>query len=333
VLVQYPYTVCVLMHVEMDPVSNLCASGKNVFALKVLQLVLKIVSGSMKNFNRFLNESVIDPDRHINNVAIFDLGDEIQLKHNVRAQILAGIGKLSRHMDVKDYTLIGSILTHYYAEDSDVDINILVSNNDVDMPELRNIAVQHSGKFVEGTKHPINFHILNDETDFKNANDSADAVFDISTNRFLRQAINRPFQVEKYMGTFKKLVSEIDVLKQDMIEDLIDYKELKHLSTESITKLQAAIESEIKEIEKNVLGLISLYDKVKKDRADAFARPLTAKDIAEYGTKNRLPHNVVYKLLERHHYMTFLHKVKDIVGSDDKLSKDEAEQLSKLVSA
>jgi hypothetical protein len=287
----------------------------------------------MKNFNKFLHESIIDPDRHINNVALFDLGDEIKLKHNVRAQLLAGIGKLARHMDVKDYTLIGSILTHYYAEDSDVDINILVSNKDDEMSELRNIAIQHSGKFVEGTKHPINFHILNDETDFKNANDSADAVFDMSTNKFIRQSINRPFQAEKYMGKFKKLVSEIDVLKQDMLEDLVDYRELKQLSKESITKLQSAIESEIKQIEKNALGLIDLYDKVKKDRADAFARPLTAKDITEYGTKNRLPPNVVYKLLERHHYMTFLHKVKEIVGSDDTLSKDEADQLSKLVNA
>lgn len=287
----------------------------------------------MKNFNRFLHESVIDPDRHINNVALFDLGDEIKLKHDVRSQILAGIGKLSRYMVVKDYTLIGSILTHYYAEDSDVDINILVANKDADMNELRNIAVRHSGKFVEGTKHPINFHILNDESDFKNANDSADAVFDISKNRFIRQAINRPFQVEKYMDKFKKLVSEIDLLKQDMIEDLVDYRELNQLSRESITQLQKAIESQIAEIEKDALGLIDLYDRVKKERAVAFARPLTVKDIHEYGTKNRLPPNVVYKLLERHHYMTFLHKVKDIVGSDDKLSKDEADQLSKLVSA
>jgi hypothetical protein len=287
----------------------------------------------MKNFNRFLHESVIDPDRHINNVALFDLGNQIKLKHDVRAQILAGIGKLARHMSVKDYTLIGSILTHYYAEDSDVDINVLVSNKDVEMPELRNIAVQHSGKFVEGTKHPINFHILNDESDFKNANDSADAVFDISNNQFIRQAINRPFQVEKYMGKFKKLVAEIDVLKKDMVDDLIDYTELRQLSRESITQLQKAIESEIKQIEKDALGLIDLYDKVRKDRADAFARPLTAKDIAEYGTKNRLPPNVVYKLLERHHYMTFLHKVKEIVGNDDKLSKDEADELAKLVSA
>jgi predicted nucleotidyltransferase len=287
----------------------------------------------MKNFNRFLHESVIDPDRHINNVALFDLGNQIKLKHDVRAQILAGIGKLARHMSVKDYTLIGSILTHYYAEDSDVDINVLVSNKDGEMPELRNIAVQHSGKFVEGTKHPINFHILNDESDFKNANDSADAVFDISNNQFIRQAINRPFQVEKYMGKFKKLVAEIDVLKKDMVDDLIDYTELRQLSRESITQLQKAIESEIKQIEKDALGLIDLYDKVRKDRADAFARPLTAKDIAEYGTKNRLPPNVVYKLLERHHYMTFLHKVKEIVGNDDKLSKDEADELAKLVSA
>lgn len=292
--------------------------------------VLKIAGGNMKTFNDFLHESVIDPDRHINNVAIFDLGDDIKLKHNVRAQILAGIGKLAREMDVKDYTLIGSILTQYYSEDSDVDINILVSNKDSEMSEIRNIAVQHSGKFVEGTKHPINYHVLNDDADFKNANDSADAVFDISKNVFIKQATNRPFQVEKYMSNFKSLISKIDVLKKDMTDDLINYSELKRLSRESVSRLKVAIENQLKEIEKDALGLISLYDKVRKDRADAFSRPLSVRDIHDYGTKNRLPPNVLYKLLEKHHYMTFLHKVKDIVGDDMTLSDQEAERLRTL---
>jgi predicted nucleotidyltransferase len=286
----------------------------------------------MKNFKSHLRESIIDPDRQINSVAIFDLGSEIRLKHNVRTQILAGISKLSRHMTIKDYSLIGSILTTRFTEDSDVDVNILVADPDDKMEEIRAAAIQNSGKFIEGTKHPVNFHVLNDESDFKNANDSADAVFDISSNQFIRRPVEQPFYVEKYMNRFKQVVSEIDLLKKDLADDLIDYNYLKSLPKNSVSSLADAIEKELKSAEKDAVGLATLYNGIKKDRADAFSRNLTNLDIREYGAKNRLPENVLYKLLERHQYLNFLHKVKEILGDDNKLSPKEAERLSDVVS-
>lgn len=285
----------------------------------------------MKSFSSFLTESILDPERPIHDVSIFDAGEPLTLKPNVRAQILAGISKLSRFMVIKDYTLIGSILTRRYAEDSDVDINVLISAKDDDMIELVKIATESSNKFVEGTKHPINFHILNDETDFENANNSADGVFDISNNKFIREPIEKPFYIEKYMDKFKTLVTQLDILKTDLADDLMDYSDLKMLSHESAQHLASEIEHELKQIEDSASGLIDVYDRVRKDRADAFARPLTASDIREYGAKNRLPANVIYKLLERYHYLTFLHKVKQIVGKDEKVSPDEAEKLKNLV--
>lgn len=286
----------------------------------------------MKKLSDFLKESIIDPERYAHNVAIFDLGVKVVLKSSVRNQVLAGISRLSKFMDIKDYTLIGSILTTRYTEDSDVDVNILITATDEQMEELVQIANQHSGKFVEGTKHPINYHILNDESDFKNANKSADAVFDISANKFLKLPVEKPFYLHKYMDAFKRVVSKVELLKSEMQDDLIDYKELRHLSHEQASLLHKEIESELKQIEKSAVGLVDLYDAVKKERADAFARELTAKDIYEYGSKNRLPENVVYKLLERHHYLTFLYKVKEIIGDDKKLSPNEANRLSALVS-
>lgn len=286
----------------------------------------------MKSFNSYLHESIIDPDRQINSVAIFDLAQELKLKHNVRTQILAGISKLSRIMDVKDYTLIGSILTTRYAEDSDVDVNVLIFAKDEDMDHFRRVAVSHSGKFIEGTKHPINYHVLNDESDFKNANDSADAVFDISKNVFIRKGIDRAFHVEKYMTKFREVVAKIDLLKNDLADDLIDYSHLKNLPKESVQELQSALEKELEQAEQNAVGLTVIYDKIKKERAGAFARPLSNADIREYGAKNRLPENVLYKLLERNQYLDFLHKVKEIVGTDNKLSSNEADELTKLIS-
>lgn len=317
-------------YVETTRAKKLCAWAPDARVLSLNSHVRAIVL-DMKTLRDFLRESIIDPDRQIQNVAIFDLGDEVVLKQSVRTQILAGISRLANLMTVKDYTLIGSILTTRFAEDSDVDINILVSATDDDMHELIQIATAHSGKFVEGTRHPINYHLLNDETDFKNANDSADAVFDISKNVFLRKPVEKPFYINNYMSKFKVVVAKVELLKSNLRDDLIDYSELKSLSSQQARELQSEIERELSQIESSALGLIDLYDTIKKNRADAFSRTLSSNDIAEYGMKNRLPDTVLYKLLERFHYLTFLHKVKEIVGSDNHVSSDEADELKDIV--
>lgn len=300
----------------------------DAYALKHIYRVLLTVL-HMKTFKNFFTESILDPEKAELSPQVFS-ADQETLRDDARTQLLAGISKLSKEMNIIDYTLIGSILTRRYAQDSDVDINILISAKDEDMEELRKIAVDASGKFVSGSHHPINYHVLNDKSDFENANDSADGVFDISNNKFIRKPIEKAFHISQYMSKFKTLVSKIDYLKDELKDDLMDYSELKKLSKEHATELMHEIEKELKEIEASAEGLIDLYDKVRKDRADGFARPLTAQEIKDYGAKNRLPGNVIYKLLERHHYLHFLGKVKEIVGDDGKVSPDEADELSKL---
>ena len=110
----------------------------------------------------------------------------------------------------------------------------------------------------------------------------------------------------------------------------MDYSELKKFTGEDAESLKTQIEKELKEIEKDAGGLVDLYKKIVKDRADGFKRPLTAKEIKEYGAKNLLPGNVVYKLLERHYYLQFLEKVKNVM-KDGKVTPKEVDQLHDLV--
>jgi predicted nucleotidyltransferase len=284
----------------------------------------------MKNFSEFLSESILDPEQVTLSPHVFDVDGEPKLKTEVRTQIIAGISKLSERVNVVDYTLIGSILTKRYAPDSDIDVNVLVNTKQSDIDDVRSLAVSLSGKTISGTKHPINYHVLADKSDFDNANESADGVFDISNNTLIRKPIDKPFHIEKYFGEFKNVVSKIDALKGELKDDLIDYSVLKTFSSDDATNLRKMIEKELDEIESDVKGLSALYDKIWKDRNAGFQKKLTPTEIREYGTKNRLPGNVIYKLLERHHYLEFLHQVEAIVA-DGKVSEKEADKLIDIV--
>jgi predicted nucleotidyltransferase len=284
----------------------------------------------MKNFTEFFVESILDPEQPTLSPQIFDVSEEPKLKGDVRTQIMVGISKLSELVNVLDYTLIGSILTRRYANDSDIDVNVLINASQDKFDAAKELAIELSGKTVNNTKHPINYHVLSDVSDFENANNSADGVFDISKNVFIRKPIDKPFHVEKYFTAFKDVVSKIDVLKDDLKDDLIDYSMLKTLSTTDVSEIKDLIRAELLAIETDVRGLEALHNKIIADRNDAFQKKLTANDIRQYGTKNRLPSNVIYKLLERHHYLTFLHEVEKVL-SDGKITDSDVDKLIDVV--
>lgn len=284
----------------------------------------------MKNFNEFFVESILDPEQATLSPQVFDLDGEPKLKPEVRTQIISGISRLSEKTNVVAYTLIGSILTKRYAPDSDIDVNILVNAPQSEIDSIRKLSVQLSGKPVRGTKHPINYHILGDKVDFDNANDSADGVFDISNNEFIRKPTEKPFHIEKYFSEFKSVVAKIDALKDELKDDLIDYSVIKTFSERDVRDLKGMVENELEQIEQDAKGLSALYDKIWKDRNAGFQKKLSPSEIREYGTKNRLPGNVIYKLLEKHHYLEFLHKIDDVL-SDGKVSDKEADELLDIV--
>ena len=53
---------------------------------------------------------------------------------------------------------------------------------------------------------------------------------------------------------------------------------------------------------------------------------MTPDEIREYGIHNKLPKNIIYKMLEKYHYMKFYKKLKDIL-EDDKITDDEIKDL------
>ena len=54
-----------------------------------------------------------------------------------------------------------------------------------------------------------------------------DGVYDIDENEFIRKPVDDTFDPEKYEDRLSKKVQEIDVVKGELVRDLVDYEELK----------------------------------------------------------------------------------------------------------
>ena len=126
----------------------------------------------------------------------------------------------------------------------------------------------------------------------------ADALFDIDKNEFIRRPEEETFDPEKYEAAFQKKVQEIDVVKGELIRDLIDYEELKSLEPDDVQTLQDKVNKKLSEIEDSIKTLVDIGDDTIKQRQDAFNNDMSPDQIREFGKKHKLPKNVIYKMLE-----------------------------------
>jgi len=283
-------------------------------------------------FKDYIKESIIDIPRQRYAPGVFDEADtnNPKLKKSVRDIILNQIDKFQEKYPVVKYSLIGSILTKKYRDDADLDINILFDVPKEDREEarkelassLRNI----NGELVPGTQHPINYFVIVDP-ELKKKNDAmADGVYDIDENKFVRRPTEDTFDPEKYEADFQKKVKEIDVVKGELARDLIDYEELKGLTADDVLNLQDRINTKLEEIEDSIEVLVDIGDDIVKQRQSAFSDDMTPDEIKQFGKKHKLPKNIIYKYLEKYHYLKFYKKCKEIL-EDGKVTDDEIDSL------
>ena len=155
----------------------------------------------MKNFKEFtIQESIIDIPRRTYAPGVFDKADtkDPKIKPSVKKQIQDQIKKFEEYPVIK-IALIGSILTKRYRNDADLDINILFDVPKKDQEEQRlTLSKKYlsasnpdniQGKLIPGTKHPINYYFITDQTTYDDQNKKADAVFDIENDEFIKNGI------------------------------------------------------------------------------------------------------------------------------------------------
>ena len=279
-----------------------------------------------------IKESIIDIPRRIYAPGVFDNADteNPKLKQEVLDIINAQLKEFEKLAPVVRHSLIGSILTKRYRNDADLDINVLF---DVPKEEQEEKRLEWSkklkdinGKLIPGTEHPINYYVMTDPEVERKNNEMADGVFDIENNTWERKPEPDTFEPEKYEADFQKKVRELDVIKGELKRDLIDYDELKNLTNNDVLNLQDKVNKKLEEIEDSIRKYKEIGDTLTTQRRDAFATDMTPDEIREYGKQNKLPKNVIYKMLEKYHYMKFYKKLKEILD-DDKIDDKELDDL------
>jgi hypothetical protein len=125
-------------------------------------------------------------------------------------------------------------------------------------------------------------------------------------------------------------VQEIDVVKGELKRDIIDYDELKELQPDDILNLQELINNKLEEIEDSIEDIIKIGDGVDAERRAAFDTDMSPDEIRKYGIKNRLPKNVIYKMLEKYHYLKFYKKCKKILD-DGEVTDAEIDSLKEAI--
>jgi predicted nucleotidyltransferase len=279
-------------------------------------------------------ESVIDVPHKTYAKAIFDNADteEPKLKESIRQIILKQIEEFKKYSPVVKFTLIGSILTKQYRDDADLDINVLFdvpeNERETKRKEIASSLKDINGKTVPGTNHPINYFVLTDPA-LKERNDRlSDGIFDIVKNEFIKKPEPFTFNPEKYTKDFDAKVKQLDVVTGELKRDLIDYEDLKRMDKEDVEGLEKILSNKLKEIEDGIKSLIDSGDQTFKDRKEVFDADLTPDEIREFGKKNALPKNVIYKMLEKYHYLTFYKKLKAVM-KDGSITDDELSSLTK----
>ena len=283
----------------------------------------------MKTFRHF-KESIIDIPRRTYAPGVFD--DEDTDNPKIKDSVLRIINDTIKKEytpfgDVKRVVLIGSIITKRYRADADLDLDIFIELND-SSEEMRRKLVSKTmgelnGKLIPGTKHPINYYVQVNKKVSDEHIEEADGVFDVRENKFTKRPEEFDFSPNLYLKDFQKQVDKIDILKGELKRDIIDYDELIDLKTGEIRDLEKRVKGKIEE---SLKSLSDIGNKVDSDRKSAFLDDMTPDEIKTFSIKNRLPANVIYKMLEKYHYTTFLKKCKKILD-DGEVTDAEIDSL------
>ena len=276
----------------------------------------------------YLSESVLDIPRDGLDPDVFQFPEQGApiINARIKQQILDGVSQIHLILPVQDYFVIGSILTTNYNEHSDIDVTceVDVAVGPIGLENIVALLKVINGKLGIGTRHPINFFIVQGEFDQA----KTEAIYDIANDRWIKEAENTSFNVRRFMSKFRTKLNGIDIATAELRRDLIDYEELKDLDKTDIGNIEFEVKKALTNIEVDVANIVKMYDNAKILRTKAFEKSMTPMEIRKFGKKNNLPDNIIYKLMERYFYKDLVLKLKPLLD-DGAIEKEDIPDIKK----
>lgn len=275
-------------------------------------------------------ESIIDPLRKSLDRKIFPEQDEEEPRINptVEAQIRAAIRKFETIAPVHDFYLVGSILSRRYTDDSDLDVTVEILKDDVDdetEDALYDMLDDLNGQMADDSTHPINYHLNFVEED-EDLSDNFDNIYDFGTEKWKKRSDDRHVDPEEFMDEFQEKVAQLDINSMEIKRDIVDIDRLRKFSKDEIEGLVGMVEDKLDDIEDNIEEMIESEDEIADLRRDAF-EDITPSQLKRLGSKNALPINIIYKLMERYYYWELISALREIMDEDDEIDEEDLPEI------
>jgi len=284
---------------------------------------------NLLNLNNIL-ESVIDSTRKTLDPLVFDKqGGTYAMRPDVLTFLQDVVDRISKRIvNVNDVFVKGSILSFQWLDNTDIDL--LLEVDQISEEDRRRVQDEIDENFsidVPGTEHPLQIYVNPGKYDVNNA----DGIYKLDHVGWVKGPYNIRVDIDNYIDKFNKMVGSIDLASGELKRNIIDYNILKNLPRDEIEGLNEKIKQKLAEINKSVEDMVFQYKHIRNMRHNAFREDMTPKEIAEYGTKNALPENVIFKLMERYYYLKFLRDLKSLIDESDIDTDEEVEQVKKSI--
>jgi len=225
--------------------------------------------------------------------------------------------------------ITGSILSYQWTDYSDIDVHMEMTEGNVEAA-IKKATQEAEYVLLPGTKHPVNFYIGTDlSSDFA----QADGVYDLVRDKWIRGPYNISANLERYMQEFQSVASRIDVVRGSLKRNIVDLEGLYSLSDKDIKNLTSLVKEKLREINQAVSELSNTYSVYRTMRSLGFAKGLSPSEAQDAVSRQLLPTNVVFKLLEKYHYVSLLKNVRKLlIQSGGRIGIKQIKDLKQAVS-
>jgi hypothetical protein len=264
---------------------------------------------------QYLFESSIDFVRKTYAPTVFAdyESDSPVLRDKIRQQIHSHILLIEEIATVKKYFIKGSILTKQYNDQADIDIFVQIKGTGTQLEgKIEEIWKKIDGIYAKDTTHPLQYYITTLDYDLN----KTEAAYDVKNNKFLSMSGPKELEFSKYADELKSKLTRLDITTGELKRDIIDYRLLQAIPPDQVDGIEQKMEQKLDEVEYDINVLINAYGEIKNARNDAFGVEMTPEQLVQYGRKTHMPGNVIFKFIERYHYLDLLRKLRNIVKQE-----------------